>query len=534
MSGRVQNNRQGPNAATRRQRAAAARLAGDPRAPARAIAEGVKSELHVAGLDLMPYFGSMMDPDSYDPHRVPDGHPGTTAVFKSPMIRDLPYSGTWDAASGMTITDTVDQKGASPINGYSEVIIGPGTKNSVFYTLGSDDPVIIRNLGPNNPDLIPCLTSHPQPGEDTLANGETALVHGLRLSGGDGGNQYAILPKKDSDGLAWFEMDIVPVDPIGGTLLIPIILNNLNATRNGSKPVTAHFHWALSNNVIAIPREWRALPGTIFLVQIGLPPDEQITKIAVTVEDSDPSSHWTFSLIGNPTLGVVMDPLEFDISLKAFSVCNFRVEDAPELAELSQTQSERTTALSGLCTYMGSTLADGGQISTARLGMGLSPLRAPEGDVYSYLASLPMYCDDGPLRDGIYSWWLPDSIQEFFYKPYLSPRTDFIEDNSVIQYAMTRDDPTQGVRLEVIQNIEVITRSRLYSVQVAPVNPSFDMVYSVLKHAPSSCENPEHKSIMRRAWSGIKNWISKPNNWVKLLRGGAKAIQTLAPLIAVM
>jgi hypothetical protein len=161
--------------------------------------------------------------------------------------------------------------------------------------------------------------------------------------------------------------------------------------------------------------------------------------------------------------------------------------------------------------------------------MGLSPLRSPIGDTYRYLASLPFYNDDFALREGIYSWWLPDSIQEYFYVPYRSPRSDDLEFNSVLHYAVLRDNPNQAVRLKVVQNLEVITRSRLYTSVSGPNNPAYQTLIGAIKAVPAVTINKKHIGILSRALGFVKSWVSKPANWRKLLKGGASLIQRIAP-----
>jgi hypothetical protein len=195
--------------------------------------------------------------------------------------------------------------------------------------------------------------------------------------------------------------------------------------------------------------------------------------------------------------------------------------------ELTETESERTTALTALLTYMGSTLADGGQIAGARLGMGISPLRADEGDTYSHLASLPFYNADYALRDGAYAWWLPDSIQEYFYAPYLKNRTDTLETTSFLHFAILRDDPSQAVRLRVVQNFEMLTRSRLFTAESGPNNPSYATIAAAMKIIPAVTINSKHKGILGRALARMSAWINKPQNWRSLITKGARVMDHL-------
>jgi hypothetical protein len=240
----------------------------------------------------------------------------------------------------------------------------------------------------------------------------------------------------------------------------------------------------------------------------------------VEVDDVDPSSHWIFAMKTPDTAG-------FGLRLPARSSTAFVLIDAPEMSDLAATDSERTTALTVLCTYMGSDLENGGQISAARLTMGFSPLRAVQGDVYSNLASLPFYNDNFPLKDGIYLWWLPDSLQEYFYTPYKKSRSDHLRENSILQVAMLRDNADQAVRLEIIQNLEVLTRSRLYSAKSGPINPSFNTMIGPMKVIPAVTLNSRHKGILARAFGAAKGWLSKPANFQKLVKTGSSILPRL-------
>jgi hypothetical protein len=468
------------------------------------------------GMELFPFFEAVLDPEDSIPMRIPDDHAGRTAVFTSPFAVDIPFSSQWDST-----TASSPQIAGIPINGYSEVIIAPGTANSIYHTAGADQ--VVWTAGGlslvSRHSMIPCLTTHPE-SPDANQN----VVQGFRgwHTQNAQADRAALLPKLGADGHAWYECIF---DNFADEGSVDVIVSaRCNLLRGGNAVLTMTVRSA-SGELHSIATDIGQTGEVLFAFDVSNAVDPtSITGFYMTIAEVDPAAHWVFSFRQTQQAGS-----QWDLTLPAHSPCNFKIVDTPELDLLSETQSERTSALSGLLTYMGSDLANGGQVAAARLGMGLSPLRAPNGDVFTYLASLPFYNGDFPLRDGIYSWWLPDSIQEHFYVPYRSPRSDDLEFNSVLQYVALRDDPTQALRLRVVQNIEVITRSRLYSSVPAPINPAYNALIGAMKTLPAVTINNKHKGILRRALGSLRSWLVKPQNWRKMARMGAGVISKLAP-----
>jgi hypothetical protein len=315
---------------------------------------------------------------------------------------------------------------------------------------------------------------------------------------------------------------------VGNTFAISVEFRNIgNPTFAGGTRYDLDVRWSDGPNPPLLETINRQIDGSHFMDLFVLDgqgagaADDWLVSFSITVVDIDPASHWVFSMTSTSQSANV------PMVLMGRSACSFRILDTPDINALDQTESERTTALTGLCSYMGSHLADGGTISSARLGMGLVPMNAPSGDVYGYLAQLPLYNDDYALKDGIYAWWLPDSVQEYFYTPYRAPRSDHVFETSLLCFAMHRDEPAQGVRLRVQQCIEVITRSRLYASLPAPVNPSYDVLVGAIKMLPAVTVNASHPGILAKALGAVKTFVSKPANWIKLLTGGANLIKKL-------
>jgi hypothetical protein len=451
-----------------------------------------------------------------------------SAVFKTPFVRDLPFCGVWNSAEGASAT--IDE--GTPVDGYSEVILVPGSTECYFHTLGieaipwtttdANDAIVSHNML-----MIPVLSSHPV--DTDVVAGRTQLAQGLKTYNTPGASSVACLPKLDDAGHFIYEATLTPVGVLADdivTLLLGWYNKGIDATVRTIAHVTVQWDSGpIEVADVEISSAGSAVAGAqgLFSFTFTVPANNDfIISFFVEVDDNDQASLWKFSMAAVGADG-------YGFLLPARSACAFAVIDAPEMGDLSETLSERTSALTGLLTYMGSTLQDGGQIAAARLGMGLSPLRAPQGDVYTYLASLPFYNADYALREGIFGWWLPDSIQEHFYVPYRNPRSDDLDEDAVLQFALLRDNPNQAVRLKVVQNLEVITRSRLYSAKAGPNNPAYAVVIGAVKAIPAITINRKHIGILGRAFNAVKGWMSKPANWSKLLKQGASVIERLVP-----
>jgi hypothetical protein len=209
------------------------------------------------------------------------------------------------------------------------------------------------------------------------------------------------------------------------------------------------------------------------------------------------------------------------------SATMYDVKDVDQLSDMPLTFQERPSALSLLATYMGSTLSNGGNIALARLPMGANLASAPLGDYYAYIASLPVYAGDFALKDGGYAWWCPDSEQEYFFRPYGYRACDDLRASSSLVVTMRRDEPQQTVRLRVDLHVETQTRSALFTSLVSDYSAAFPKALQLAKTLPAVSTNEEHKGIFSKLWSGIKGWVSKPQNWLNLLQKGIQVLPSL-------
>jgi hypothetical protein len=57
----------------------------------------------------------------------------------------------------------------------------------------------------------------------------------------------------------------------------------------------------------------------------------------------------------------------------------------------------------------------------------------------------------------------------------------------------------------------------------------YSTIVAAMKSVPAVTINKFHLGILGKAFGAVKNWVAKPQNWRKLLKGGAGVIQKLAP-----
>jgi hypothetical protein len=237
--------------------------------------------------------------------------------------------------------------------------------------------------------------------------------------------------------------------------------------------------------------------------------------------DSSDTSNWNFG-ISSPYDPVTL-PVPPNINLPANSATNYIVRSYDRIASLDLTSVERTTALSGLVTYMGSNLKNGGLITASRLPMGESIVDAPAGDFFSFLAQLPTYVGDFPLRQGAYAWWCPDDPQEFFMRPHANARTDDMRTNSSLWFVAKRDERDQVLRLRAVMHLETLTRSVQYTTEVHYPNPLFPALLAMAKTLPAVTENNFHQWLSR-AWHKFTGFVKNPATWAKVAKAVLPAI----------
>jgi hypothetical protein len=452
----------------------------------------------------LPYLCSLILPEINEPRRVPDEVTATSAVFKSPqVIENLPFSGSWSSEQSKTLARAATDPGETT------VMLFPSVFGCVWHTLGRTVllPPTLTGVA-----LRPTLRAS----ETTvIANdGQSYISHALRT------NQVGVMPRLNSQGIPVYEISIISDD-----------------TDTHAYGVTVFSMKAMGSTFKATVRVWARVAGapgfgsSIHIVDIEsgtgyfsvpMAADIELDALYISIaEEGASSDDWTFSIGADITTGSDDTPT---FGLDANSSTAYAIRDIDQLTNLSLTSNIRPAALSGLVTWMGSTLENGGNIAVARLPAGQTLSVAPRGDYYGFISQLPVYNADYPLKDGAYAWWCPDSEQEYFFRNYHHFRCDNLNEVSSLVFTLRRDEPAQTVRLRVDANFEALTRSVQYTSEVSVTSVEFPHMLEVAKTMPAVSINKAHEAFFSRLFKRAKNWMSKPSNWTKLLRGGAKLL----------
>lgn len=407
---------------------------------------------------------SMMLPESEQAYRLPDDNVAASALFEGLEIFTLETTPAFDFA-GVGNRSAVYSEGIS--------IINPTIYNGIYLSK-STTTAISQYQTFQSIDFV-------QSGaKDTLVTFTGANV--------------ALIPRELTPGVQAFEYPCILGDNI---------VFNTNVTL-GMKTYTST-GTLVDDTTIFIGNSTFVLTGACQFVRIAL--------LANTPFDNS-----TFATFYNNTRAMTLPAGGTTFQAKSFDA----------LVSMSETFKARCTALSVLTTYQGSDLNNGGQISAARLPMGAGISDAALGDVYDYLASLPAYAGDYALKEGAYTWWLPDSISEYDFKPY---RETTLYDCSSLVTAVSRKiaDDGETIRIRIAAHFETLTRSQQYHTEVTNYNPMLPEMIALAKTLPAVTCNPEHVGFFTRMWRKFKDAVSNPSNWIKAAEVG---LPYLASIIA--
>ena len=448
----------------------------------------------------LDYMKTMMLPELHEPMRVPDEVVATSALFKSPqVIENLPYCGRWNASSAKTDEVLPGQPGEST------VVTVPSVFGAVWHTLGEE----VEILPVVGQVLIPSLVENVTM---TTAGGTKYIGHALR------NDTLGVIPRLSSNGQPTYE---ITFDSTGAATQLAMSLNS-PSRRGTAATVSMSFRYRLAGapSFTVVNRNVVTKDGYGYEV-FDLAAVNVVEAFRVTVDDS--ADDWRFSF-GSNVDAAVPTPI---IRLEQYGSCTYRIRNVDQLVGLNLTNSIRPAALSGLVTWMGSTLENGGNIAVARLPAGQCISLAPSGDYYGFLSQLPVYAGDYPLKEGSYAWWCPDSEQEYFFQPYGDYRGDVLREVQTLVFSMRRDEVNQTVRFRLDANFEALTRSVQYVTEVGPTSPEFPRMLAIAKTMPAVSINEKHEGIFKRLFSRAKSWLSNPTNWQKLLRVGTKFLTGL-------
>ncbi len=157
----------------------------------------------------------------------------------------------------------------------------------------------------------------------------------------------------------------------------------------------------------------------------------------------------------------------------------------------NETQTLRATVLTGLLTYSGSTLNDGGSVVMALTDPGWYPLT---DDLYTELSSLPDKRFNGPLKRGAYGWWTPPVFSESVPQPI--QYYDSFPNTSALWFAIVGATPGVAVKLEGNIAIEFFDPNQVYSHVASPPNaPIHQHLMALFNNMPHVMPNDEHHDI---------------------------------------
>jgi hypothetical protein len=467
--------------------------------------EFAMSENQELFLDCSDYVKSMIDPENNLPQRVPDDISTASAVFKAPVVFELPSHGKWDPTAAWPRTDPGYAVGDP--DGESDVFVFPGVSQNIYAShsgasiivpRGAAGDVAMRSVGVNIENL------------GGLNSTDHYMSHGITT------DQIAIFPRQDSLNVSTYELrgSQYPAGVQNLAIAVPLDwqLERVFGQVNAANPV-CNIKFFYHDGTSAVLNSQIPADGQITAALIS--PNKAFDAFQIWVSDHTSNTQWAFSVATSAGADSQLETINTNS-------CCYDVYQSEDLQHLDNTTMERPTALSLLASYVGSSLNDGGLITAARLPAGMSTADAVAGDNYSFLSQLPVYANDNALRDGIYTWWCPDSSPEFFFKPYSYPRHTTLENVSCLALTLKRDDPTQAVRIKVVQNIEVLSRSNLYTTAIGPVNPMFPKTLQFAKLIPAVVENPKHRDILSKAFGGIVRFLKRPANWIPFAKSVGK------------
>lgn len=452
------------------------------------------SEAEISGY-TSAFVESMLLPELYPPRRLPDDEMAASAIFKAPRyIENVPTSGFWDPATAST-----PPKGDS---GESTILVFPGIFGAIWTSAES------AFSAAENLDGTPykaSMVNH----SSVDSSGTLWWSHGLRKG------QTGFIPRQEVNGIPTLE-----VERTAGAGLVMRVSVRTDDGYTGRIPVRLRYSVAGVFTTIESPVDLLSGVGSLDFVT-GVGPDELpsvINSIALGV-DNDPEypRNWIFSIADQGAW-----------SVPQHSATHYTLLNIDTLSDLSLTSMKRTVASTMLLTYQGADLLNGGVIAAARLQKSHNLAEATSGNYYSYLMGFQTYKDDEHLKEGIYSPWVPDSIQEFFFTPYRNRYDcDDLENVSYLIASARRDNNTQTLRLHHVKNIEALTRSPQYAIEVPPYSPEFPRALQALKLLPAVTENHKHRKFFANAWDRIKKWFKSPENWRKLAQTAVPAIGRL-------
>ncbi len=206
----------------------------------------------------------------------------------------------------------------------------------------------------------------------------------------------------------------------------------------------------------------------------------------------------------NGVLGVTHATFDFDNG--GFGAGTLFSAVGVELPE--STQTLRTTLLTGLVTFTGSSLQNNGTIVMALVDPNWYP---SDGDIFDVLSKLPDRRYVGPLKTGSYGWWMPARLEE--ETPQDAEYFDRNPRTSALWFAISGASPGQSVKVEGNIGMEFYSPEQVYAhVPCIAKAPVYQHLFDLFNHLPHVMPNDSHDDMCKGMLSKVKGSI---NNAIK-------------------
>lgn len=187
--------------------------------------------------------------------------------------------------------------------------------------------------------------------------------------------------------------------------------------------------------------------------------------------------------------------------------------------------AERYTVLaqSLLVTHVGSTLADGGVIATARVpGSTIVGDKAEAGsdsaaggnNYYNWISSLPSNRYDGKVKTGAYSFFLGDDEESYFFR---NVEEEYDQRPYLVAAFSTTDTASSVCRIKIVTHVAFKSNSTIYAQAASPYMRDARMLPHVLSLINSSYCNDEHKAGLKEQLKSVGRQVGKilmtPSTW---------------------
>ncbi len=448
------------------------------------------------------------------------------AYFKEPGHMPDPTTSAYSAIAPKTVSQeftggAIVPASDSSVPAWSETLPVGGKGEMMFLLAPTLGETILHTAG----DTMTFTTDYymqPLEPENHAYSGSVSLSHLVELVADTAGSDHRVMIPRFVDGQYLYPVQTAGLALAGDQLFrirIQVADSFVRSTftqytyRVGIYSLAG---WSYSSNYLSQPDggAWQNINAAI-----GFGDNEQILGICIQVDNLPPASIVTYYIDFSFTTGA--SPMSRVPNVVQALTTLFL---GTELTSEVDTGPGRCVGASGLLTYMGSQLENGGISAAVPLPKGVAPWEKQQANIYTAITQTPRYYD-GRTQNGLYGFWLPIDALEYQFLPS-HKRGAWSENNSRILYYTRLDDNSQSVRFKAYVLYEFQTANTLYSQALPPLEPAFHtLIRQMLATIPQCMDNDNHKSLLSKAWGKMKNLFRRVP-WKTL---ASKAIQ-YAPL----